>query len=238
VAKRQNSSLRIVYIVVGIVALVALVAFGVNALQSNQTADVPDGALPPALSDVPTGVTAEGFNFKGQENAPVTVTEYADFQCPGCGYFATSVEAAFVQQYVASGQVKFVYHEYPLRGHPNAIPAAEAARCAADQGAFWKMHSMLFLNQRQWSSLPSPQNQYVGYAGQLGLDTAAFKQCLDSGTHRSAITAAQAAGDSMRLTGTPSFAVNGQLVDTTGAGSVDEIVTRTRQAIEQALASQ
>lgn len=239
VAKKPNSSLRILYIVVGVVALVALVAFGVSALSSRQQADVPPGVLPPVqAAGIPTGVTADGFNFRGREDAPVTVTEYADFQCPGCAYFATSVGAAFDKEYVESGQVKFVYHEYPLRGHPNAVPAAEAARCAADQGGFWKMHDMLFLNQRQWSGLASPEAQFAAYAGQLGLDKTAFQQCMDSGTHRDTIMAAQAAGDALKLTGTPSFAVNDQVVDTTGAGSVDDIVALTRQAIAQALASQ
>jgi protein-disulfide isomerase len=237
--KKQNTSLRTLYIVVGVLVLLALIVFGVNALSSSRQPEVAEGQLPPAsAATIPTGVTAEGFNFKGQENAPVTVTEYADFQCPGCGYFHNSVSAAFMKQYVESGQVKFVYHEYPLRGHANAVPAAEAARCAADQGAFWKMHDMLFLNQRQWSGLPTPQAQFVGYAGQLGLDRTAFQQCMDSGTHRQVVTAAQAAGDALKLSGTPSFAVNGQVVDTTSAGSVDDIVTLTRQAIESALAAQ
>jgi protein-disulfide isomerase len=239
VAKKQNNSLRTLYIVVGVVALVALVAFGVNALSSGQAPSVAEGTLPPPQNTaIPTGVTAEGFQYKGQENAPVTVTEYADFQCPGCGYYTAAVEAAFDKEYVETGRVKFVYHEYPLRGHPNAVPAAEAARCAADQGAFWKMHDMLFINQRQWSPLPSPQAQFAGYAGQLGLDRAAFQQCMDSGTHRQVILAAQAAGDQMRLSGTPSFAVDGQLVDSAGAGSVDEIVNLMRQAVEAQLASQ
>ena len=239
VAKKANSSLRILYIVVGVVALIALVAFGVNALSSRQQADVPPGVLPPVqAAGISTGVTAEGFNFRGQEDAPVTVIEYADFQCPGCAYFATNVGAAFDKEYVESGQVKFVYHEYPLRGHPNAVPAAEAARCAADQGGFWKMHDMLFLNQRQWSPLSDPTAQFATYAGQLGLDRAAFQQCMDSGTHRDAVLAAQAAGDAKQLSGTPSFEVNGRVVDTTGAGSVDDIVNLTRQAIAQAIASQ
>jgi protein-disulfide isomerase len=239
VRQKQTSSLRTLYLIVGVVVVVALAAFGIYALQNQPQAEAPPGVLTP-ISDanLPTGVTAEGFNFKGDENAPVTVTEYADFQCPGCAYYTNAVEAAFDREYVETGRVKFVYHEYPLRSHSNAVPAAEAARCAADQGAFWKMHDMLFVNQRQWSSLPQPQNQFATYAGQLGLDRAAFQQCMEAGTHRQAVLDAQAAGDGLQLTGTPSFAVNGTVVDTTGAQSVDDIVARMRQAVEQALASQ
>ncbi|HWQ12301.1 MAG TPA: DsbA family protein [Roseiflexaceae bacterium] len=239
VQKKPNNTLRTLYIIIGVVAVVALAALGISALQGGQAAEVPAGTLPvkPA-SSAPTGRTAEGYYFKGQENAPVTVTEYADFQCPGCGYYANAVAAAFDKEYVESGKVKFVYHEYPLNGHPNAVPAAEAARCAGDQGAFWKMHDMLFTNQRQWSPLPRPQDQFAGYAGQLGLDKAAFQQCMADGTHREAVRAAQRAAESLGLTGTPSFAVNGTVVDTTGAQSVDDIVTRMRVAVEQALASQ
>lgn len=239
VQKRQSSSLRTLYIAVGVVAVVALAGFGIYALQSRQQADVPEGTMPTlSSSSLPEGQTPEGFHFRGREDAPVTVTEFADFQCPGCGYFANSVEAAFLKEYVESGQVKFVYHEYPLRSHQNAVPAAEAARCAADQGAFWKMHDMLFANQRQWSGLADPKAQFAGYAGQLGLDKAAFQQCMADAKHRDAILAAQKSGDEQQLTGTPSFAVNGKVVDTTGAGSVDDIVTRTRQAIAVALSGQ
>jgi protein-disulfide isomerase len=239
VQKKPNRSLRTLYVIVGVVAVVALAALGISALQGRQAAEVAPGVLPPNLaSTLPTGQTEDGHYFKGQENAPVTVTEYADFQCPGCAYYATAVAAAFDQQYIASGQVKLVYHEYPLNGHPNAVPAAEAARCAADQGAFWKMHDMLFTNQRQWSSLPRPQDQFAGYAGQLGLDRAAFQQCMAGGTYRDEVRASQRVAEGLGLTGTPSFAVNGTVVDTTGAQSVDDIVTRMRVAVEQALASQ
>ncbi|MEN9934536.1 MAG: hypothetical protein RLZZ387_1115 [Chloroflexota bacterium] len=237
VAKKQSSTLRTMYIVIGAVAVLALAAFGIFALQNREVADAPPGVMStlPA-TNAPTGQTPEGFFFKGQENAPVTVTEYADFQCPGCGYYATAVSAAFAREYIESGRVKFVYHEYPLNGHSNAVPAAEAARCAGDQGAFWKMHDMLFVNQRQWSPLPDPKAQFVTYAGQLGLDRAAFQQCMDAGTHRDTVLASQKAADALQLSGTPTFAVNGQVVSNAGAQSVEEIVTRMRQAVEQALA--
>jgi protein-disulfide isomerase len=137
---------------------------------------------------------------------------------------------------VATGKVKFVYHDYPLNIHPNAIPAAEAARCAGDQNAYWQMHDMLFGNQNQWAQRTDPTSQFTGYAQQLGLDQTAFSSCMQNQTHRQAVVQARDAGDAMQLTGTPSFAVNGKLVDTSGVQSVDEIVQRLEIAITAALA--
>lgn len=122
----------------------------------------------------------------------------------------------------------------------NGVPSAHAARCAGEQGAdkYWAMHDYLFTNQRQWGAQPDPRAQFVAYARQIGLDTAAFEQCYASNRFRDAINQAKAAGDALRLPGTPSFAVNGQLVDTTGVTSVEEIYARMRQAVDAALGGQ
>ncbi|MFO7170727.1 MAG: thioredoxin domain-containing protein [Chloroflexota bacterium] len=239
VRQKQTKSLTTLYIIVGVVALLALAGFGIYALQNQQQANAPEGVIPTWTSaHLPTGVTEDGFQFKGREDAPVTVIEYADFQCPGCAYYTNSVEMAFDREYVETGKVKFVYHEFPLRGHPNAVPAAEAARCAADQGAFWKMHDMLFANQRQWSGLTQLQAQFTTYARQIGLDPVAFGECFSSGKYRQAVLDARAASEALQLTGTPSFSVNGVVVDTSTAGSVDDIVMLMRQAVERELANQ
>jgi len=236
VQKKQAASLRTIYLVLGALVVVALAAGGIYALQNQAGPAAPAGIVPgkPAPS-APVGTTAEGYYFKGQESAPVTVVKFSDYQCPGCAYYANSLGQAFDQEFVDSGRVKFVYQEYPLRGHSNAVPAAEAARCAGDQGAYWRMHDFLFTNQRQWGQQAQPINQFTKYAEQIGIDAAAFRQCMSSGTHRQEILAAQAAGDQVGVSGTPSFAVNGQMVDTTGAQSVEDIAARMRAAVSVAL---
>jgi protein-disulfide isomerase len=143
---------------------------------------------------------------------------------------------SFETTYIATGKAKLVYHDYPLNSHPNAIPAAEAARCAGDQQAYWQMHDALFQNQANWAGRANPAGLFARYAQEIGLDQAAFSSCLQNGTHRQAVLQARTAGDAMQLTGTPSFAVNGVLVDTTGVQSVDDIVQRLAAAVDAALA--
>jgi protein-disulfide isomerase len=124
--------------------------------------------------------------------------------------------------------VRLIYHELPIQGHANAVSAAEAARCAGDQGAFWRMHDMLFVNQRQWAGLASPDTQFAGYAAQIGLDRTAFERCMADDTHRSAIEAAGTSAAAQQIPGTPTFVINGQQHDT----------ATVQSAIEAALAGQ
>jgi len=140
----------------------------------------------------------------------VTVIEYADFQCPACGAFFSQLEPAFTHDYIDTGKVRLLYHDFPLQQHPNAIPAAEAARCAADQGAFWGMHDLLFANQSAWSELPQPAGQFIGYADQLKLDRAAFQQCLSSHTSRAAVLQAQRDSIQANIQQTPTFVIDGR----------------------------
>ncbi|ABU59377.1 DSBA oxidoreductase [Roseiflexus castenholzii DSM 13941] len=235
--KKSGGVSRALYIAMGAAVLLVIAIAATVALQNRQTAATPGREPARPATNVPMGRDENGFFFKGSAGAPVVVTEYSDFQCPGCAYYATALSSQFEQEYIATGKVKFVYHEYPLSGHVNGAPAAQAARCAGEQGAdkYWAMHDYLFTNQRQWSGQADPRAQFVAYARQIGLDTAAFEQCYAGNRFRDAINQAKAAGDALRIPGTPSFAVNGRLVDTTGATSVEEIYTRMRQAVDAAL---
>lgn len=140
----------------------------------------------------------------------------------------------FIEKYVKTGQVRLIFQELPLDGHQNAVVAAEAARCAGDQGKYWEMHDLLFENQRVWSVQANPRAIYAAYASKMGIDSAAFTKCLSDGTNRQAITASKAAAAAKGLTGTPSFAVNGTIVNTFGAQTVDDIVVRVESAIAEA----
>ena len=144
----------------------------------------------------------------------------------------------FERDYIETGKVKLVFSEFPLQGHINAVPAAEAARCAGvqNQNAFWQMHDILFNNQSLWGADQNPQTRFEGYATQLKLDSAAFKACMSNGEQSAAVAKARDAGIQMNVQGTPAFAVNGKLVDTTAAQSVDDIVAAMRQQVDAALA--
>jgi protein-disulfide isomerase len=138
------------------------------------------------------------------------VVEYADFQCPACGVFATTLEAGIVKDYIDTGKVRFVFHDFPLPQHANAILAAEAARSAADQGAFWPYHDLLYAKQAEWENNPQPLAQFVAYAEQLKLDRGKFETALNSHTHRATIMQLYEDSNAGGVNQTPTFAIDGK----------------------------
>jgi len=118
------------------------------------------------------------------------------------------------EAYIDTGLVRYVVKDFPLLSHPNAAIAAEAARCAGAQGAYWAMHDLLFNLQKQWSPQGSEQvvDAFVGYAEDLKLDPLAFRQCLDSGEFGELVRLDVWEGEQAGVQGTPSFRINGQLI--------------------------
>lgn len=141
----------------------------------------------------------------GPDNAPVTIIEFSDYQCPYCQAWYQQV----YQQLLASypNQIHFVYRDLPLPMHPESVPAAEAADCAGEQGAYWKYHDALF-NQQYGLD----RTAYEHYASDLGLDMQSFKTCLDSQRYLSEVEADAADAARVGLNGTPSFVINGRVL--------------------------
>jgi protein-disulfide isomerase len=163
------------------------------------------GVAPPSVA---TGLSAEGNYFKGDENAPVTLYEFSDFQCPFCARFFQDALPQIEENYIRTGKVKLVYKDYPLDNiHPQATPAAIAARCAGDQGKFWEMHDLIFTNQQSLSD-----GNYNVWASQLGLNADTFSQCLNSRQHLSAVRKDLLEGQQAGVRGTPGFVLNGQVI--------------------------
>ncbi|NJN15675.1 MAG: thioredoxin domain-containing protein [Oscillochloris sp.] len=204
----KRNPVTIFYIAIGAVLIVGIAFLVTMMVRGNDVATEAPTA--------PVGQTAEGFYYKGNPEAPITVIAYEDYQCPACAFFNRNLKPILERDYINTGQVQFVYHEFPLDIHPNAVPAAAAARCAGDQGSFWQMHDTIFANQSVWANLSSTTNVFSGYAGQLGLDRTAFESCLASETHVAAITAAGGSSIEAGVGATPTFSVNGQLVDSGG----------------------
>lgn len=163
--------------------------------------------------NAPVGRTAEGFWYKGNPEATVKVVAYEDFQCPACAFYNRNLASIIQRDYIETGKVQFIYHEFPLEMHQHAVVAAEAARCAGDQNKFWEMHDLLFLNQDQWAGVSTPNNLFSGYAGQLSLNRGSFDSCLSQATNQAAVIAAGEAAGAAGASSTPSFSVNGQMVN-------------------------
>jgi len=139
---------------------------------------------------------------KGPDDAAVTIIEFSDFQCPFCGRVVPTIDQ-IVAKYPT--QVRFVYRNLPLTTiHPRAQAAAEAAACASNQGNFWDYHDLIFANNRAVSD-----EDLERHASELGLDMQAFRQCVQNRETQQIVEADIAAAASLRISGTPSFVING-----------------------------
>lgn len=141
----------------------------------------------------------------GPDNAPITIIEFSDYQCPYCEVWYNQVYKQLLAAY--PDQIRFVYRDLPLPMHPEAIPAAEAANCAGEQNAYWKYHDALFGQQYGLN-----RAAYEHYASDLGLDAKTFAACLDSHRYKSEIQADAADAARVGISGTPSFVVNGRVL--------------------------
>lgn len=142
----------------------------------------------------------------GDPKAPVTLIEYGDYQCPFCARFFSDTESLIREDYIKTGKVKMVYREFPLDSiHPYARSAAEAARCAKDQGKYWAYHDALFDRQAQ-----IPNLDFVKLAGELGLETAGFKKCVESRKYKDEVQEDLQDGIAAGVQGTPTTFINGK----------------------------
>ena len=121
-----------------------------------------------------------GHPFEGSNEARLAVVEVSDYQCPYCARHTRDTYPRLKQDFIANGKVRYLMLDFPLRNHPFAFKAAEAATCAADKGKFWEMHHLLFENQNALDPAALP-----AYAEQIGLDRAEFDACLSEGRQQS-----------------------------------------------------
>lgn len=173
----------------------------------------------------------------GRADAPVTLVEFSDYQCPFCQRFFATTLSAIKKDYIDTGKVRYVFRDFPLdQLHPQARKAAEAAHCAGELGKYWEMHDVLFQNQR---ALAPPQ--LAEYARTVGVDGAKFDECLSSGRHAARVERGLADGAAVGVQGTPTFVVGkttaGDLVEGTPIRGAQPLET-FRRIIDQTLAEQ
>lgn len=150
---------------------------------------------------------------KGRPDAPVTVYEMADFQCPACRSFALETMPILDREYVRTGKVRFVFVHLPLTQiHPNAVAAAEVAMCAARQGKFWEAHDALFLRQPAWAPLSEPGPYLLALADSAGVDRRALVPCLTAKATRPEVEADAHRAARSGARSTPTFYIEGGLL--------------------------
>lgn len=173
---------------------------------------------------------AVGRRAKGQADAPVTVYEMADFQCPACRMFAITILPTVEREYIATGKVRWVFINLPLTSiHPNAALAAEVAMCAARQGRFWQTHDLLFQQQDAWAKLARPREDLIALARRAGADRPKLVACLQSGEARAEVEKDAGLAARTGAHSTPSFYIEGGLLQ--GAPSTPEPMRRLLDSV-------
>lgn len=221
---RKSSGSNSFGAIIAVVGVVGVAVLGYVVSRPKQTITLDPATMPK--------IAAAGI-LKGNPDAPVQVIEFADFECPACGNFATVTGPDVMKRLVETGQVAFRFYDLPLEMHQNAVPAHNAAHCANEQGKFWQMHDQIFAGQFDWNTQASrnPKRIFEGYAKALGLDVAAWNACYDSGKMLPQIMANRDEAVRLRVRSTPSFLVNGTLIE--GAVTYDDF----KRYVDQALAA-
>lgn len=161
-----------------------------------------------------------GFSgyYLGSDSAPLTVTEYADYECPACQQWAVVQFPTIKERLIQAGQVRWRYRDFPLDQHLHSRVAAHAAACAAEQGKYWEMNEVIYSWAGDWPLKRDASGAFRGFAQRLGLDAAAYDACMASGRFAGRIAASRAEGTAAGVASTPTFLINGRLYP--GGGSV------------------
>jgi protein-disulfide isomerase len=198
--------------IVGLILIAGLAAIGYLLVRPKPQATLIDPNAPPPRP--------QGYVI-GSDSAPVEIVMFADFECPGCGQFATVTEPDVMSRIVRPGLARFRFVDFPLSGHPSTMFAHNAAACANAQGKFWEMHDRIFAGQLEWSEFVNRKDMNAPrvmkrYARELGLDTDQFNACFDARQFEPAIMANAAEGQRLGVGGTPTFLIGRRLLPSGG----------------------
>ena len=226
--RRQHISWLGTGLVIAIVAVAAIIVI------NNRSGDDNDNSGPASIATIVPGyaldssIPTDGMTL-GSPDAPVTIVEYGDYQCPFCVRFKRNDMPTLINEYIQTDQVRFEYHEYPIIGGGDSdgesFRAAEAAVCASDQGQFWPYHNLLYANSLGEFVGSFSTDRLKRMAEQVpGLDVATFNSCLDNRTKQNTVqqmaNEAQAAG----IRSTPTFVINGRTVSGADYGAIKDVV--------------
>lgn len=214
--RSRNSPKQANWWIIGLVVVVVLVGIGAIALQQNQKKAEP--------------VEVSQDKSIGNAEASVIVVEYGDYQCPACGQFASTVKPKIVEEFVKTGQVRFVFRSFQFIGEESQW-AAEAAECANEQGKYWEYYDKLYSSQAGENAGTFRKENLEGFAVELGLQTEQFNQCLASGKYTEKVKAETMEAQRLGLRSTPSILVNGELVD--GGAQYEILSAKILQAVSK-----
>jgi protein-disulfide isomerase len=205
------SNLKGFYIGLGVIAVI-----GVGAIFYARAAAPAPG--PRSVQEIPAAdstdtTTAPGYVL-GSETAKLEIIEYADFECPACQQFAVLTMPDIRDRYINTGVVRWRFQDFPLYGlHKKTTFAHQGAACANEQGRFWEMHDQLYFNQGKWVPAGNSAKVVRELAKAAGVDLAKYDSCIDAGGFQKRIDASARRGNALGVGSTPTFIVNGQLIE-------------------------
>jgi protein-disulfide isomerase len=174
--------------------------------------------LKPQTASIPANVVVQvsdtsGFRgyLKGSPDAPVEITEFADFQCPFCQTFATLQMPTIDERLIQTGRVRWRYRDFPLQQHPFARLAAHSAACADEQGKYWDQHQRIYEGQSEWSEARDAGPIFRNYAKAAGLDLGRYDACMKAGKYAGRIQASYNEGVQVGVTSTPTLLIGNRL---------------------------
>lgn len=223
-AERRARQRRLLLIAIPVV--IAIVAGGIGIWFTQRGAEPVAAVQAPDVSKY-TSVPHEG-RVLGDPNAPVHVIEWGDYQCPACKSFEQRFFPTILEQYIATGKVRWEFRDFAFIG-PESTRAAEAAYCALDQGKFWEFHAALYTNQTGENVGSFTDRRLEEIARVVGLDVEAFRSCLRSGTHADEVRQMVNEARSLGVRATPSFSVNGSAPFT--ITRLDDLTQRIEEAL-------
>ena len=209
--RKQPAQKGALWIIAGVV-LVAVIVAVVLIIQRTPPADVGDFE-----TEVKQDWPQPDGKALGPADAPVVIREFSDFQCPYCRMFTTSVQKSIIDQYIATGKVRFEYHHFiVIDGNVGGVEsrhAAQASECAAEQGAFWDYHEMLFANQQGEGNGAFSDDRLKAFAAALELDADKFNACLNSAATANKVKADETMARTYKVSATPSIFINDKKVE-------------------------
>jgi protein-disulfide isomerase len=234
-AQRRRRQRQIAWAVAGVVAVAAIVVVILIAISGNQAAE--PVTVDPLRDDLETGVTDQGYPFRGAADAPVTIVEYSDYNCPVCGEFNLTTASAIDDELLLDGEVNFQVVPFAL--WDGSIPVVEAAVCATEQDRFWDFRHVLFANQALFSTTRPPSRSLLNqFAEMSGINVDIFDTCLDEGRRDVVEAATRTARDELGVTSTPTFFVNGVKTQLLRDEAYIDTLRKSVEAAQAALSGQ
>ena len=214
-------------LIIGLIVIVGIAAFFAGSYISNLNSDhisekdledaltklelkILQNKLPTTQPKQTVKISMDNDPIIGNIDAPITIIEFSDFQCPFCARFHVQTLPLLLEEYIEEGKVKLVFRDFPIQSiHPNALPASVAAECANEQDKFREMHDKLFENQNEWSKKETTEamNLFIQYSEEMQLDQEKFNSCLISAKYIEEIRKDLEDGRNYGVSGTPGFFV-------------------------------